>query len=107
MEPDRRGFYRCPYVCGDPDWPQPKWKTIAGIEKHLAKCTQNPANLPPPPPPPPVEAFGDCPTCSRPVTKGESIWVGPAGWVCFGCAADEGYWDCAGMELAGFETFEA
>jgi hypothetical protein len=35
-------YYRCPYHCGDPRFPQPKWKTEKGYLNHLAKCPNRP-----------------------------------------------------------------
>ena len=39
----RAGVYRCPWGCGNPGFPAPKWKTEAGFRKHLATCSMRPA----------------------------------------------------------------
>lgn len=36
------GVYRCPWGCGTPGFPAPKWKTEAGFRKHLATCRERP-----------------------------------------------------------------
>lgn len=36
------GVYRCPWGCGSPGFPAPKWKTEAGFRKHLATCRERP-----------------------------------------------------------------
>lgn len=41
----QRGFYRCPFKCGDSRFPAPKWKTMQGAMKHIAQCTQRPEAL--------------------------------------------------------------
>lgn len=41
-KPDKRGFYRCPYRCGDPRFPRRKWRTEKGILKHLGECPLRP-----------------------------------------------------------------
>lgn len=38
----KAGVYRCPFKCGDPRYPAPKWKTEAGARKHLAQCPKRP-----------------------------------------------------------------
>lgn len=35
-------LYRCPYECGDPRYPRPKWKTERGYLKHLESCPSRP-----------------------------------------------------------------
>lgn len=45
INPDKKGYYRCPFKCGRSDYPQPKWKTKKGIEGHLAKCPNRPSIL--------------------------------------------------------------
>lgn len=108
--PDRKGFYRCPFGCHSDHspYPPPKWKTVAGIQKHMASCFM----APPPeyirPPDPEQIFFGDCATCSYAVFEGETIWVFAAGWCCYTCRVDrtvtaEGYLYCAGLVLAGLE----
>ena len=36
------GVYRCPWDCGTPGYPAPKWKTEAGFRKHLESCRERP-----------------------------------------------------------------
>jgi len=38
-----RGAYRCPWGCGNPGFPPPKWKTAGGFLKHLSACKNKPA----------------------------------------------------------------
>ena len=38
----KAGVYRCPWGCGTPGYPAPKWKTEAGFRGHLAKCPMRP-----------------------------------------------------------------
>ena len=38
----KSGVYRCPWGCGAPGFPAPKWKTEAGFRKHLAVCRERP-----------------------------------------------------------------
>jgi hypothetical protein len=38
----QRGYYRCPYECGDPRFPKPKWKTLKGWQGHVEKCPNRP-----------------------------------------------------------------
>jgi hypothetical protein len=45
VKPDKRGFYRCPFRCGSPNYPQPKWKTEKGFRKHMSKCPNSPSQL--------------------------------------------------------------
>lgn len=39
----KSGHYKCPYKCGRPDYPQPKWKTESGFRQHMEKCTGKPS----------------------------------------------------------------
>lgn len=39
-------IFRCPFNCGDPRYPKPKWKTVNGIKRHLESCPNN-DNVPP------------------------------------------------------------
>jgi hypothetical protein len=41
----QRGVYRCPFNCGDPRYPRPKWKTVKGFMRHLQGCSQSPAKI--------------------------------------------------------------
>lgn len=43
VKPDKRGFYRCPYACGDARFPARKWKTEAGFRKHMGECGYRPS----------------------------------------------------------------
>ena len=43
VKPDKHGFYRCPYACGDARFPARKWKTEAGFRKHMEACLQRPS----------------------------------------------------------------
>lgn len=36
-------YYYCPFECGDPRYPPPKWKTKKGFQGHLKKCPKNPS----------------------------------------------------------------
>ena len=38
----KAGVYRCPWDCGAPGFPAPKWRTEAGFRKHLATCRERP-----------------------------------------------------------------
>ena len=38
----KAGVYRCPWSCGTPGYPAPKWRTEAGFRKHLAGCRNRP-----------------------------------------------------------------
>jgi len=53
----KAGVYRCPWGCGTPGWPAPKWRTEAGFRKHLAACSMRPKpeDLATPTKPAPIE----------------------------------------------------
>jgi len=38
----RAGVWHCPWDCGAPGFPAPKWRTEAGFRKHLATCRERP-----------------------------------------------------------------
>lgn len=38
-------FFRCPFNCGDPRFPRPKWKTLRGIKGHLDSCYNRPSAI--------------------------------------------------------------
>jgi hypothetical protein len=110
---DARGFYRCPFKCGDPQYPQPKWKTLKGYEKHIVSCSFKPPPIHVPTPQPAPELFGNCTGCGSIVLHGDTIWISRDVWRCYDCALFSsvlprpGYLDCAGLVLAGFEDIVA
>ena len=46
-----RGVYRCPFGCGDPRYPVPKWKTEKGFRAHMEQCWRRPSRIQPRKPP--------------------------------------------------------
>ena len=38
----KRGYFHCPYGCGDPRYPRRKWKTVKGFVSHLQRCDHRP-----------------------------------------------------------------
>jgi len=104
----RDGKYRCPWRCGDPNYPQPSWITEKGFEKHLSTCKAKPdAELVyVPPKENQFEYFGDCQDCGHSIFKMETIWWLPNRLVCIECylpyfEAGRGHCDCAGLTLPG------
>lgn len=109
--PDSRGYYRCPYRCGNPDFPAPKWVTERGFAKHLAECRAKPEpeSVYVPPEPSEVVWWRDCDGCGRPIMTGDTIWVATPDRFCFDCAPGVptfGYFDCAGLVLPGVDILE-
>jgi|GEM_PF-1747582 Zn-dependent M32 family carboxypeptidase len=45
IKPGKDGKYKCPFRCGRPDYPAPRWKTMAGFLKHLNECPKSGAGL--------------------------------------------------------------
>jgi len=43
VKPNKSGFYKCPFNCGDPRYPKPKWKTEKGFRQHMDKCPNSPS----------------------------------------------------------------
>ena len=43
VKPNKSGFYKCPFNCGDPRYPKPKWKTEKGFRQHMEKCSKRPS----------------------------------------------------------------
>ena len=41
----QNGVYKCPYGCGDPRYPKPKWKTAEGFRRHLKNCSHSPEKI--------------------------------------------------------------
>lgn len=39
------GVWKCPFRCGDSRFPARKWKTEAGIRRHLSECPQSPSKI--------------------------------------------------------------
>ena len=39
----KNGVYKCPFKCGNPGYPTPKWKTEKGFLKHLNSCYKRPS----------------------------------------------------------------
>lgn len=39
---EKNKVYRCPYNCGTPGYPKPKWKTEKGYKKHIETCHMRP-----------------------------------------------------------------
>jgi len=39
----KKGFYYCPFRCGDPLYPRKKWKTERGFRKHMESCSACPS----------------------------------------------------------------
>lgn len=74
-----RGVYRCPWGCGNPGFPPPKWKTPGGILGHLKKCPNKPDKIEKPKSK--LFACGKtCPTC------GDSLAKDAQGrYTCFTC----------------------
>lgn len=110
---DWKGFFRCPWKCGNTDFPQPKWKTEAGFKKHLEGCAMRPQEPPPPPPPPELVPWGRCSGCHCMVFEGETILKRGKNFLCTNCmyatnekVKDE-YLDCAGLVLGGFDDLVA
>lgn len=107
--PWRDGMYRCPYKCGDPNYPQRKWKTLEGFEKHLRECKAKP-DVPAMPPPRPRkirEKHSDCPDCGAEILHGETIWWMRDKIVCLACyrpyhAIGRGHLEGAGIELMDY-----
>jgi predicted RNA-binding Zn-ribbon protein involved in translation (DUF1610 family) len=108
-EPWKDGKFRCPWKCGNPDYPQAKWATEKGFLKHLEGCPENPAiganyiaELESAP-----EVFAKCPDCGREIMKITSIWQMEGRFVCYECRepyqeAGIGYLDSAGLVLPKF-----
>ena len=44
VEP-KKGFYKCPFRCGDSRYPARKWKTSEGFYKHMKECPRRPSLL--------------------------------------------------------------
>ena len=61
----RAGVYRCPWDCGTPGYPAPKWRTEAGFRKHLAGCRNRPT-------PESIRAEQNAP--SKPVETTDADW---------------------------------
>lgn len=36
----KHGIYHCPFGCGKPGYPDPKWKTEKGARKHYESCSR-------------------------------------------------------------------
>lgn len=46
MKPiEKRGLFLCPFKCGDSRFPAPKWKTEAGVRRHMETCAQRPEQV--------------------------------------------------------------
>ena len=45
VKPNKQGYYKCPFKCGDPRYPEKKWKTEKGFRKHMEKCPNRPSVL--------------------------------------------------------------
>jgi hypothetical protein len=45
VKPNKNGLWKCPFNCGDPRYPQKKWKTKKGFIKHSEKCPKRPSLL--------------------------------------------------------------
>ncbi len=43
VKPSKAGFYKCPFKCGSPGFPQPKWKTEGGFRNHMLSCKNRPS----------------------------------------------------------------
>lgn len=43
VKPDKKGFYKCPFKCGDSRYPSKKWKTEKGFRKHTKECPNRPS----------------------------------------------------------------
>ena len=43
VKPNKSGFYKCPFNCGDPRYTKPKWKTEKGFRQHMVKCSKRPS----------------------------------------------------------------
>lgn len=106
-QPGRDGFYRCPHKCGDPNYPQPKWKTLAGYDGHLAKCKAKPEPelIYVAPISGPRRMVFIC-ACGVPVYELTTVWRWAEGQVCADCGMKVwmlgvGHWDAAGLELPG------
>ena len=41
--PGRDGKYRCPYNCGNPDYPEKSWKSVQGFRRHITLCPNKPS----------------------------------------------------------------
>jgi predicted RNA-binding Zn-ribbon protein involved in translation (DUF1610 family) len=84
---DKRGKYRCPWRCGDPNYPQPSWSTEAGFLGHLAKCKGKPEKVGAWSPAPVEERvqFGPCPDCGKMLWKDDLCWWMGKRIVCYDC----------------------
>lgn len=105
--PGRDGFYRCPNKCGNPDYPQPKWKTQKGFDKHMAECSPEPP-VPTWVPLPRGERrkWGECEDCGCILWELASVWWMRDRIVCLECRqpyqeAGIGHHDAAGLVLPG------
>lgn len=121
LGPDAKGRYRCGYRCHPPLsddnlWPEPKWKTLKGVQKHMDECPLKPQPEWVPPPRPEPVFWGDCPRCGDAIFEGETIWeidrgADPRRWVCHRCClhpkCPPGFLSCAGLFLPGLEDFRA
>ena len=108
MDRDRDGFFRCPNRCGNPDYPQPKWKTEEGFAGHMAKCKAKPEPelVWVPEPKAAREKFGECPDCGSILWKMSSCWWMHGRIVCVACyrpyfEAGIGHHDACGLTLPG------
>lgn len=86
-ERGRDGFFRCPNKCGNPDYPQPKWKTEEGFAGHMAKCKAKPEPVLVWVPEPKVErkVFGECEDCGGLIWDMSSYWHVPGRLICIAC----------------------
>lgn len=103
------GFFRCPNRCGHPDYPQPKWKTEAGFNRHLEKCKGRPdvPEMPAAVTKEPSKPYQDCPECGEIIFEMETVWMfrGRIKCIRHWQPGEEGHVDCAGLELPGMDEF--
>lgn len=113
-KPDHRGFYRCSFGCwtNASPYPAPKWRTVAGIEKHMAGCHMRPPDAWVPPPEPIPVYFGNCSGCGCVVFEMQTIWKSGGEFLCYDCShggmvLPGGYFTGAGLMLGGLDEFRA
>ena len=43
VKPTKAGVYKCPFKCGNPGFPQQKWRTEGGFRNHMLTCKNRPS----------------------------------------------------------------
>lgn len=108
-ERDKRGKYRCPNACSDPNYPPRSWVSDVGFLKHLADCKGKPEPelVWTPSAAQEREKFADCPDCGAIIWRLGSCWWMHGRITCLDCylpyyEAGRGHLSAAGLELPIF-----